>query len=190
MFKVHGCHLIKKETTQFIARIAALVFVIAITVALYIYRNQVQRLQVLGFPGIFLVSVLANATLILPVPGVIFTAAMGAIFNPFWVAIAAGTGAAVGEMTGYLAGFSGQAVIDKQGWYDRIENWMRKYGDVTILVLAFIPNPLFDIGGMAAGALKMPWWRFYFWCALGKILKMLMFAYGGAALMHWFGMGA
>ena len=47
------------STWMTIARIAALVFVIAITVALYIYRNQVQRLQVLGFPGIFLVSVLA-----------------------------------------------------------------------------------------------------------------------------------
>jgi len=173
-----------------ITRIVALVFVIAVTVTLYIYRHQVQQLQALGYPGIFLVSVLANATLILPVPGVIFTAAMGAIFNPCWVAVAAGTGAAVGEMTGYLAGFSGQAVIDRQGWYERIENWMRKYGDVTIFVLAFIPNPIFDIGGIAAGALKMPWWRFYFWCALGKILKMLVFAYGGAALVSWFGMGS
>jgi uncharacterized membrane protein YdjX (TVP38/TMEM64 family) len=172
-----------------VARVAALVFVIGVMVALFIFRHQVQQLQALGFPGIFLVSVLANASLIIPVPGVVFTAAMGAIFNPFWVAIAAGTGAAVGEMTGYLAGFSGQAVIDKQDWYTRIENWMRKYGDATIFVLAFIPNPLFDIGGMAAGALKMPWWRFYFWCALGKILKMLMFAYGGATLMKWFGLG-
>jgi len=172
-----------------LARIAALVFVIAITAALYIYRHQVRQLQALGFPGIFLVSVLANASLIIPIPGVVFTAAMGAIFNPFGVALAAGTGAAVGEMTGYLAGFSGQAVIDKQEWYDRIGNWMRRYGNVTIFVLAFIPNPFFDIGGIAAGALKMPWWRFYFWCALGKILKMLMFAYGGAALMRWFGLG-
>jgi len=29
--------------------------------------------------------------------------------------------------------------------YDRIENWMRSYGDVTIYVLAVIPKPLVPI---------------------------------------------
>ena len=43
----------------------------------------------------------------MPIPGVIFTSAMGAVFNPFWVAIATGCGAVLGELTGYLAVFSG-----------------------------------------------------------------------------------
>ena len=58
-------------------------------------------------------SILANGTVILPAPGVIFVFAMGAIFNPFWVAVAAGAGAALGELTGYLVGFSGQAVVER-----------------------------------------------------------------------------
>ena len=45
--------------------------------------------------------------------------------------------------------------------------------------MAVIPNPFFDLAGIAAGTLKIPVLRFYFFCALGSIIKMLAFAYGG-----------
>jgi len=108
---------------------------------------------------------------------------MGTVFNPFWVGVTAGSGAALGEITGYLAGYSGQAVIENREWYDRITGWMVKYGDLTVFFLALIPNPFFDIGGIVAGALKMPLWRFLFWCWLGKVLKMIIFAFAGAKVM-------
>jgi membrane protein DedA with SNARE-associated domain len=108
---------------------------------------------------------------------------MGTIFNPYLVGLAAGSGAALGEITGYLAGFSGQAVIENREWYDRITLWMKKYGDLTIFLLALIPNPFFDIGGMVAGALRMPLWRFLLWCWLGKVCKMIIFALAGAGLV-------
>lgn len=169
-----------------LVRALVLIAVAAVTVLLYLNRSQVSKLQALGYPGIFLVSLLSNATLILPVPGVLFTSAMGAIFNPFWVAVAAGSGATVGEISGYLVGFSGQGVIENKTWYDRISGWMLKYGDLTVFLLALVPNPLFDIAGMVAGALKMPIWRFLLWAWLGKIVKMLAFAYGGATVMGIF----
>ena len=161
-------------------RIATLVFVIALSVTLFIFRDRIKELEEFGYPGIFLFSMLANATLILPMPGIIVTSLMGAVFNPFWVAIAAGSGAALGELSGYLAGFSGQKVAERTAAYVKLENWMKKYGGWTILVLGFIPNPLFDIAGLIAGTLKMPPAKFLFWCWLGKVLKMMLFAYGGA----------
>jgi membrane protein YqaA with SNARE-associated domain len=167
-----------------LARVLVLLFVIGLTVLLYVFRDHIKDLEAYGYPGIFLVSILSNASLILPVPGIIFTSAMGAVFNPFWVAIAAGSGAALGEISGYLAGFSGQTVVERAGLYTKMETWMRKYGDVTVLVLAFIPNPLFDMAGIIAGALKMPLYRFLGWCWLGKILKMMVFAYGGATIFR------
>ena len=162
-----------------VLRIIALVFVLALTVILVLKRDSVKELEALGYPGIFLASLLTNATLILPIPGVLITSAMGAVFNPFWVALASSSGATVGEISGYLAGFSGQAVVENKKWYEKIENWMRKYGDVTILVLALIPNPVFDAAGMTAGVLKMPIHKFLIYCFIGKTLKMLAFAYGG-----------
>jgi len=160
-------------------RVIVLLLVIALTVVLVINRERIQTLQGLGYPGIFLFSILANATILVPVPGVVFTSAMGAVFHPFWVSIAAGAGAGLGELSGYMAGFSGQAVVENAASYERVVRWMRKYGDVTILFLAFIPNPLFDLAGMLAGVLKMPVWKFLFYCVIGKILKMMMFAYAG-----------
>ena len=166
-----------------IIRGVVLLLVIALTVILVIYRDKIQTLQAYGYPGIFLFSILANATILIPIPGVVFTSAMGAVFNPFWVSIAAGAGAALGELSGYLAGFSGQAVVENSERYKRVVQWMEKYGDITILVLAFIPNPLFDLAGMVAGILKMPVWKFLIYCVIGKILKMMMFAYAGNWVM-------
>jgi uncharacterized membrane protein YdjX (TVP38/TMEM64 family) len=171
------------KRTLNVIRLMVLLGVIALTVILVINREKIQDLQAFGYPGIFLVSILANATILVPVPGVVFTSAMGAVFNPFWVSIAAGSGAALGELSGYMAGFSGQAVVENAERYDRVVRWMRHYGDITILILSFIPNPLFDLAGMLAGVLKMPVWKFLIYCVIGKVLKMMMFAYAGGWLI-------
>lgn len=167
------------KRTLNIIRVFVLLLVIALTVFLVIKREELQALKAYGYPGIFLFSILANATIFIPVPGVVFTSAMGAVFNPLFVSVAAGAGAALGELSGYLAGFSGQAVVEGSQRYQRVVRWMEKYGDMTILVLAFVPNPLFDMAGIMAGVLKMPVGKFLFFCVIGKILKMIMFAYAG-----------
>jgi len=169
-----------------VVRVLVLLLVVGLTVFLFINRDRVKELEALGYPGVFLVSLLANATLILPVPGVLFTSAMGAVFNPYLVALAAGTGATLGELTGYMAGFSGQGVIENRKWYDKVTSWMTKYGGITVLVLAFIPNPVFDIAGMVAGALRMPMWKYLIFSWIGKVGKMLLFALGGAELINLF----
>ena len=167
-----------------LARILALLAVIAITVYVYNIRDQAEQLVRYGYPGIFLLSILANATVLLPAPGIVFVFFMGAVFNPVGVAIAAGLGAAIGEMSGYLAGFSGQAIVENTTYYQRILGWMENNqftASMVILVLAFIPNPFFDLAGISAGTLRMPVIRFLFFCAIGKILKMFIFAYAGYA---------
>ena len=168
-----------------LVRAVALVAVIGITLLVYALRDQADHLQQYGYPGLFLLSILANATVILPAPGLAITFAAGGVFAPFWVGIVTGAGAALGELTGYLAGFSGQAVIENRQLYDKFTGWMKRYGPATITVLAIIPNPFFDVAGMVAGALKMPVYTFLFWCGLGKIIKMLAVAYAGAFSIDW-----
>jgi membrane protein YqaA with SNARE-associated domain len=178
----------KPKASTSLLRWLILIGVIAIIVALFIFRDQVQKLEKYGYLGIFLISIAANATIIIPIPGVAFTTAMGAIFNPVGVAVASGLGAAVGELSGYLAGFSGQGVVERVKFYERIVSWMRSHQILAyglIVLLGFIPNPLFDMAGMAAGALKLPLWKFLIACALGKILKMLLFAYAGYYSLNW-----
>jgi membrane protein YqaA with SNARE-associated domain len=168
-----------------VARILALLAVIAITIYIYSIRDKADQLKQYGFPGIFLLAILGNATIILPAPVIAITYVMGAVFNPFGVAFAAGAGSAIGELTGYMAGFSGQGVAEQTPIYNRLEKWTERYGGLTITILALIPNPLFDIAGAAAGALKMPILKFLLWAWIGKTVKMLIFAYAGAYSVDW-----
>lgn len=168
-----------------IIRLLILLGVIGISAYVFAIRDQAERFAVYGYPGIFLLSLLANATILLPAPGIAVVFAMGSIFQPSLVALAAATGATVGEISAYAAGFSGQAVIERTAAYSRIVPWMRRYGGLTTLLLAAIPNPFFDLAGIAAGALRMPFVPFIAWCLLGKCIKMLIFAYTGAYSVEW-----
>jgi uncharacterized membrane protein YdjX (TVP38/TMEM64 family) len=159
--------------------------VIAITVAGYLLRDELKNLEVLGYPGVFLISLISNATVILPAPGFIVTIVAGSIFNPILVAIAAAAGAALGELTGYLAGYSGRGVFERSPSYERLEEKMERYGGWVVLVLAAVPNPLFDLAGAAAGALRMPVIGFLLWAFAGKLIKMLALAYAGALGIDW-----
>ncbi len=152
---------------------------------IYSIRDSVEEFAVYGYPGIFLIALLANATVFLPAPGVAVVFAMGSIFNPLGVALVAGAGGALGELSGYLAGFSGQAVVERTDIYERINPWVQKYGVFTILVLSAVPNPFFDVAGVAAGIAKMPIRRFLFTCWIGQTIKMALFAYAGLYSLDW-----
>ncbi len=168
-----------------ILRVLALLVVIGITVYIYSIRDRVEEFTAYGYPGIFLVMLLANATVIIPAPGLAVVFAMGSVFNPIGVALAGGTGGAIGELSGYLAGFSGQAIVENTRIYRRVLPWVQKYGAWAILVLAAIPNPFFDLAGIAAGATKIPVWRFLLFCWVGQIIKAMIFAYAGAYSIDW-----
>jgi membrane protein DedA with SNARE-associated domain len=168
-----------------VVRVLILLAVIALSLFLFSLRDEVQRFAVYGYPGIFFISLLANATVLLPAPGVAVVFAMGSVFSPPLVALSAAAGATVGELSAYAVGFSGQAIVGSTATYARILPWMHRYGGLTTFALAAIPNPFFDLAGMAAGALRMPLLHFLFWCMLGKSVKMLIFAYTGAYSIEW-----
>jgi membrane protein YqaA with SNARE-associated domain len=171
-----------------IARLLSLAFVIGVGVIILVNKDRVQSLAHFGYLGIFLITLIANATVIIPVPGVMVVFAMGAVFNPILTALAAGAGAALGELTGYMVGFSGQGLVENSALYERIRAWMvnnYRLRDLGIMVAAAIPNPFFDLAGIAAGTLKIPIWRFLLFCALGSILKMLAFALAGDTSLNW-----
>ncbi|MGQ0602246.1 MAG: VTT domain-containing protein [Anaerolineales bacterium] len=177
-----------KEHTSWklqLARVGMLLFVVAVSVFVYSIRDQADLLQAYGYPGIFLLSILASATIVLPAPGLAFVYGAGTLLNPVGVGIAAGLGATLGELSGYVAGFSGQTIVENRALYDKLKGWMQRYGAVTIAVLGFLPLPIFDLAGVAAGALKMPVARFLLFCAAGKIPKMLLVAFAGAYSVDW-----
>ena len=155
---------------------------LAITITLFIIglRDTISEYATYGYPGIFIISVLGNATLIFPAPSFTIVFAVGGVLNPYLVA---GCGAAVGEMTGYLAGYGGQEAIEKRTIYQQLNYYLEKWNVWPIFLLGLIPNPFFDIGGILAGVLKMPWWQFWLAAAAGKSLRFVGLALVGASVL-------
>lgn len=170
------------ERRQTLLRILAVLVVISISVTIWLFGDRVEELASYGYLGIFVFSILANATIILPAPGIAVVFALGGVLNPILVALAAAAGSAIGELSGYLAGYGGQAVVEDTDVYTRIRSFMSAKPSLAFLlifVLAAVPNPFFDIAGIAAGTLRFPVLPFLFWCFLGKTVKMIAIAYAG-----------
>ncbi len=91
--------------------------------------------------------------------------------------LAAGVGGTVGELTGYLAGFGASGMITQTKIYAKTSKQIDKYGLWAIFLLALIPNPLFDVAGMIAGSVNIPWWKFMLSAGLGKVIKAIITAY-------------
>ncbi len=151
-----------------------LLLVVAITVVLFIYRDRVAELSNYGYLGAFIISLVANATIILPVPGLLLLFALGAIFNPILVGLVGAVGGAIGETTGYILGYSGRGVARGSKIYVRAEGWMRRRGFVTIFLFSLLPFLPLDVAGMAAGVLRFPFWKFLLACFLGKALLYIV----------------
>lgn len=168
--------------------VTALAVVAALAAAL-VFRDHLEELEGYGYVAVFLVGLVSNATLIFPVPGLAVSSVLGSVFNPWLIGLVAGIGQALGELTGYMAGYSGQTWLEDRPRYERLVRWMQKYGVFTVFLLALLPNPLFDVAGIVAGALRMGVWRFLLSCALGKVIKNIAFAiagyYGIGALLRW-----
>ncbi len=160
-------------------QIIALLFVLALSALIFVNRDKVAELEIYGYLGIFLISVITCSSIVVPVPGWILVATMGAILNPVLVGIISGFGGTIGEMTGYLLGYGGRLAIENANIYDRLVHWMKKWGSATIFVLALVPNPFFDVAGAAAGMLRFPLWKFILLGAAGRIPKHILFAYIG-----------
>jgi membrane protein YqaA with SNARE-associated domain len=178
----HGAQAVKQPflSRKLYLRILILVLVIAITASIFVFRDRVANLAAYGYLGAFLISLLSSATIILPVPGIAVIFALGATYDPYLVGLAAGAGSALGELSGYMAGYSGQGVFRKSKTYLRMEHWMRRRGSLVIFVLAFVPNPIFDLAGAAAGILRYPVWKFLLFCFLGKTPRSILIAFTGA----------
>ena len=165
---------------RWVRPVLAIAFSVLITGAIMYYRDQLLDLSTYGYVGIFLISVIGNATVLFPVPSLVAVFAGGTVFHPLLVGLVSGVAEPIGELSGYLAGYGGSAAIEDKALYAKMERWMLRHGYLTIFILSAIPNPVFDLAGIAAGALHFPVWKFLLACWAGKTVKAIAIAYAGA----------
>ncbi len=166
--------------------VAILIFIgsLILSVAVFFLPIKPEELGVLGYGGIFIITLLGAMTLFVPGPTMIAAFLIGSTLNPLLVSLFAGLGSAIGETTGYTAGYATRALIRDPGearkWYWRIFNWMVRYPFLTLFVLSAIPNFLTDLSGLIAGRIRYPYWKFLVATFLGKTVRFGMSAYLGS----------
>ena len=167
-----------------LVRLGIMAAVIAAIVAALLLRGNFGATQV-GYGAVALSALVASAGLVIPVPALATACATAIFLSPFLVGVIAGTAETAGELSGYYLGYTGRDVLGRSRIYQRLENWMRRRGWLLLFLVSLVPNPIFDIVGIAAGALRYPVWGFLAVVWVGKSLKFLIFAYACAAGSDW-----
>ena len=153
--------------------------VVLFILTVFLLRNHLPDIRTVGYVGVLVLSFVGSASILVPVPGIAAVCAGPSIvgLSPVIVAIMASVGEAVGELSGYLIGFSGRGFADKSRFYPRIERWMERRGALVLFLASSFPNPFFDFVGIAGGTLRYPIWRFLIAVWAGKLVKSLLIAY-------------
>lgn len=165
---------------------SSLIFFFSIIIVLiaYLYRDNLANFKSLGLIGVFIINLVGSATLFLPTPAIVSVIAGGAIYPPILVALASSVGASMGDMTGYFIGLSGDGILIKKHkkyiLVNIIKNMFTKYGAISILLFAFIPNPLFDFIGIISGIFLYPMRRFFILMFIGRFFRNIILAYLGS----------
>ena len=173
-----------ERRVQFLALAVALVVI----VALWSLRGYLNSANLVGYPGVFFLSLLGSVSMVLPVPGLISLCSFSLLLNPFVLGLLAGVGEAIGEISGYALGYGGGSIIERRGFYVRLKRWMEQRGTLVIFLVSIVPNPFFDIVGIAAGSVRFPMRRFLVTVWAGKTLKGIMVGYTcyyGVTLLPW-----
>ncbi len=184
------------EWPRWLKLAAAFIALILVSFLLaYLFKKLADSLHLpldhyafLAYLVVFVVALIANLTVIAPVPiaiSVMITVAQN--WNPVLSALAAALGGSLGELSGYYAGYAGRkiAIANDFVGFNRVEGWINRWGAWAIAFLAFQPVIPFDVGGLVAGAARMPMRKFLPALFVGKFPKYILLAYAGIGIIHF-----
>jgi membrane protein YqaA with SNARE-associated domain len=141
----------------------------------------------LGYFGVFIVSFVGSATIILPIPSFVLVFALGATMNPWLITLFAAAGNVVGELTGYALGRGGGKLIETK-YKDGIEKYRTYFENKKsfFLIVLFAATPLpDDILGIVAGIFRYNIRKFIAASFIGKLIMNGALAWAGFYGMKW-----
>lgn len=150
-----------------------------VVLAVALVRGSLLGLEVVSYLTIFVLSLAGSGGMILPVPSLAAVCTGPSLFglSPILVALVATTAESLGEFVGYGAGYSGGLFFQRRRIFQVICDWMQRRGGLALFLFAVIPNPFFDVVGVAAGGLRYPIHRFFAVIWVAKLVKTLIVAY-------------
>jgi len=173
---------------KFLTRVTPLLIsIVFVATGLVLWTTGTFNIETAGYTSIWFLAFIGAALVFLPVSALAAVCVAATVdLNPFLIAVVAASAEAIGELTGYLAGMGGKAVFERNRFYLRFKNLFLRYAALTLFFGSIIPNPLFDIMGVAAGSILYPVRRFLLLVFIGKTIKFTWVALGCYYGVTWF----
>lgn len=156
------------------------VVLVFITTGIVLWATGQFNVDNVGLAGVWFFSFIGAASIFVPVPGLaaVCVAASPAVgLNPIAVGIVAGSAEALGELTGYLAGIGGRSFFERNRFYPRFKALLMRHGGLILFFGSVVPNPFFDVMGIAAGSILYPVRKFLIYVFIAKSIKSTGIAY-------------
>jgi len=167
----------------------AIIFIssIVLSAVFFVYRDFFKDASSLGLLGLFVINFVSSASIFVPGPASIITViAGGNLYQPILVAIIAVVGACLGDMLGFVFGYSGRKLtkkkLDRHKTVRFLEKHFHRHGGLIIFILAIIPNPFFDAVGVLAGIVNYPPLKFFTIMFVGRFLRYWLLAQIGSKI--------
>ena len=160
----------------------------SIAIGTFMWTTGRLDVQTVGYAGAFAVNLAGSASMFIPVPGLAVicgASAGGADLNLVLLGWAGAIRATIEELSGYLVGYSGKVFVWRSKRYARISHWVDRNGFLPLFVLAAIPNPFFDLVGIAAGSLGYSIKRFLLFVLAGETVKFVAIVYACRIGVDW-----
>ncbi len=141
---------------------------------------MVELVNSYGYLGAFVVTLIGNVTILIPIPFALIIYLGGSFLNPLILGLVTGAAATIGELSSYLVGRGGRKVIEAR--YGRRLDSMRalinRWGMLGIFLFSLLPLPD-DLLLVPLGMIKYNVWKLIAAMFLGKTLMCLIISYAG-----------
>jgi len=146
-----------------------------------VWTWMMELVTVYGYVGAFLVCILGNISIFIPIPFALIVYAFGSTLNPLLLGIVSGLGSTIGEMVSYFLGWGGRKIIESRygSRLDAVKKLVGRYGALSVFLIALLPVPD-DLLLIPLGMMKYDFKKTFIAMLLGKTLMCISLAYAGA----------
>lgn len=165
--------------------IAGGIFLVAFNIAVYLAPIDYSAFTSFAYVGVFVVTFLANALIAIPIPYIPIVAHIGASADMPWLVVVLGALASVlGESVAFLAGRAEEGLVSEHPIYKRVHRVAERPFLAGAMLFAFAvpPNPVFDVAGLAAGAVGVRYRVFFVSVFAARLIRLAVIVWLGTML--------
>jgi membrane protein YqaA with SNARE-associated domain len=171
--------------------LAAVVFLIVICNRYVMAHPELaERLQAMGYPGLFIVAAISGFNVLVPLPVAGFTPALtSAGYDPWMVIVVFSLGMSVGDFAGYLLGLWGRHAsgVKVPPFVQTLQRWSEEKPALFMLAIflyaSFVPMPN-EVFVIPLAFARVAWHRLLIPIAFGHIVLNSLIHFGFDFLSH------